>query len=117
MTLSEELLALGVAPGGVLLAHISFRAVRPVENGPTGLVSALREALGPDGTLVMPSWGADDDTPFDPRSTPAAPDLGVTAELLPTLVEDAFADPLMITTPRRPEAQDVLRIYETCMSW
>ncbi|MCB9586726.1 MAG: iron-containing alcohol dehydrogenase [Polyangiaceae bacterium] len=44
-------------------------------------------------------------------------DLGVSASLLPTLVEDAFADPLMITTPRRPEAQDVMRIYETCMAW
>lgn len=44
-------------------------------------------------------------------------DLGVGANLLPTLVDDAFADPLMITTPRRPEPQDVLRIYESCMAW
>ena len=28
----------------------------------------------------MPSWGDDDETPFDPDATPAAPDLGVVAE-------------------------------------
>lgn len=76
----EQLHALGVERGGVLLVHTSFRAVRPVEDGPAGLIAALREAIGPDGTLVMPSWTGDDDAPFDPRSTPASPDLGVTAD-------------------------------------
>ena len=65
--------------GGVLLVHTSFRAVRPVEGGPEGLIGALREALGPEGTLVMPSWTEDDDSPFDPRTTPASRDLGVVA--------------------------------------
>src|SRR5918999_270605 len=32
------------------------------------------------GAVVMPSWGDDDSTPFDPRSTPVAADLGVTAD-------------------------------------
>ena len=109
MTLSEELLALGVAPGGVLLAHISFRAVRPVENGPTGLVSALREALGPDGTLVMPSWGADDDTPFDPRSTPAAPDLGVTADVFWRLPGVRRSNHAFAFAAAGPAAEAILR--------
>jgi aminoglycoside N3'-acetyltransferase len=78
---ADQLRTLGVAPGGVLLVHISFRAVRPVEDGPHGLIEALRLALGLDGTLVMPSWTGDDDTPFDPETTPAAADLGVTADL------------------------------------
>ena len=64
----------------MLLVHTSFRAVRPVEGGPAGLIDALREALGPEGTLVMPSWTGDDDTPFDPLATPASEDLGVVAE-------------------------------------
>jgi aminoglycoside N3'-acetyltransferase len=76
-----QLQMLGVEPGGVLLVHAAFRAVRPVEGGPLGLIGALSDALGPDGTLVMPSWGDDDDTPFDPLTTPAAADLGITAEL------------------------------------
>jgi aminoglycoside N3'-acetyltransferase len=79
--LAGQLRALGVKPGGVLLVHTSFRSVRPVEGGPEGLIAALRTALGDAGTLVMPSWGDDDDSPFDPPTTPAASDLGVTAEI------------------------------------
>lgn len=77
---TEQLRALGVEEGGVLLVHTSFRAVQPVEGGPLGLIAALRDALGPGGTLVMPSWTGDDDAPFDPLTTPASPDLGVVAE-------------------------------------
>ena len=43
--------------------------MKPVEDGPEGLIAALRSALGPEGTLVMPSMTADDDHPFDPRAT------------------------------------------------
>src|SRR5262245_48830173 len=52
---ADQLRALGVEAGGVLLVHTSFRAVRPVVGGPLGLIGALRDALGHDGTLVMPS--------------------------------------------------------------
>jgi aminoglycoside N3'-acetyltransferase len=77
---AEQLRALGVEAGCVLCVHTSFRAVRPIEGGPRGLIEALRTALGPEGTLVMPSWTGDDDTPFDPRMTPASEDLGVVAD-------------------------------------
>jgi len=78
---ASQLRALGVEPGGVLLVHTSFRAIRPIEGGPQGLIEALRLALGPQGTLVMPSWTGDDETPFDPETTSAAEDLGATADL------------------------------------
>jgi aminoglycoside N3'-acetyltransferase len=78
--LVEQLRALGVREGDVLLVHTSFRAVRPVEGGPRGLIEALQDAVGPAGTVVMPSWGDDDETPFDPATTPCAADLGVVAE-------------------------------------
>ena len=77
---ADQLRALGVERGGVLLVHTSFRAVRPVQEGPAGLIQALRDALGPVGTLVMPSWTGDDEAPFDPRTTPASADLGVVAD-------------------------------------
>jgi len=79
-TLATQLRALGVEPSGVLLVHASFRSIRPVEGGPQGLLAALRRALGPAGTLVLPSWTGRDDEPCDPRHTPAAPDLGVLAD-------------------------------------
>jgi aminoglycoside 3-N-acetyltransferase len=78
--LMMQLRDLGVAPGDVLLVHTSYRAVRPVEGGPAGLVAALTEAIGPGGTLVMPAWPGDPDAVFDPKATPAAEDLGVVAD-------------------------------------
>ena len=119
--LVAQLRALGVEPGGVLLVHTSFRAVRPVEHGPAGLIAALRTALGAAGTLVMPAWGDDDDEPFDPATTPVAADLGVVAGSfwrLPGVVRSAHsfafaaqgpaaghvtADPLPLP-PHRPES-------------
>ena len=74
----SQLHALGVKPGGVLLVHTSFRAVGPMENGPLGLIQALRAAIGDDGTLVMPTM-TDGETPFDPKSTPTH-EMGITAE-------------------------------------
>lgn len=66
---TEQLLALGVKPGVVLLAHTAFSKVSPVEGGPRGLIEALLAALGSHGTLAMPSMSDDDDHPFDPRKT------------------------------------------------
>jgi aminoglycoside 3-N-acetyltransferase len=77
--LVAQLRALGLRKGGVLLVHTSFRAVRPVEGGPLGLIRALRDALGGRGTLVMPTMTSGESV-FDPRSTPTE-GMGTTAEL------------------------------------
>ena len=45
---TEQLLALGVKPGDVLLAHTAFSKVSLVEGGPRGLIEALLAALGVD---------------------------------------------------------------------
>lgn len=75
----RQLRELGVREGGVLVVHTSFKAVRPVEGGPLGLIHALREALGSEGTLVMPTMTAGEGV-FDPRATPTE-GMGITAEL------------------------------------
>jgi aminoglycoside N3'-acetyltransferase len=66
--LIDQLRALGVATGGVLIVHTAFSKVGPVEGGPQGFIEALRAALGPAGTLAMPSMGEDDEHPFDPKT-------------------------------------------------
>jgi aminoglycoside 3-N-acetyltransferase len=74
----DQLAALGIQAGGVLLVHTSLRAVGPVAGGPEGLIEALRRALGPEGTLVMPAM-SDGESVFDPRETPTH-GMGVVAE-------------------------------------
>jgi aminoglycoside 3-N-acetyltransferase len=76
--ITQQLLDLGVDPGGVLLVHCSFSGVKPVENGPAGLIAALQAALGPEGTLVMPSMTDEDERPFNPQSSPCL-EMGVVA--------------------------------------
>ncbi len=78
-TLSQQLHNLGIQPGGVLLVHCAFSKIKPVQGGPSGLITALRDVLGMEGTLVMPSMTHDDDHPFDPHTTPCT-GMGVVAE-------------------------------------
>jgi aminoglycoside 3-N-acetyltransferase len=75
---TQQLEALGVKAGDVLVVHTSFRAIRPIEGGPLGLIAALRGAVGPHGTIVMPTM-TDGESVFDPRSTPTT-DMGIVAE-------------------------------------
>jgi aminoglycoside 3-N-acetyltransferase len=66
--LVEDFTDLGVRPGGVLMLHASVKAVGWVVGGPDVILHALREALSPDGTLMMyVGW---EDTPYDVEAWP-----------------------------------------------
>jgi aminoglycoside 3-N-acetyltransferase len=126
-TLTQQLLDLGLQPGGVLLVHCAFSQVKPVEGGPLGLIKALMDGLGSSGTLVMPSMTDDDDHPFNPQQTPCA-GLGVVADtfwrqpgVLRSDSPHAFAaqgvEAARITAPHPPDIPHGLdspvgRVYE-----
>jgi aminoglycoside N3'-acetyltransferase len=97
--LGDDLRRLGVARGDVVMVHASMRAIGEVEGRAQGVVSALDQAVGPDGTVLM-NLGARDDLawindrpeeeraallagsePFDYQNTPSDPDNGVLAEV------------------------------------
>ncbi|MFE4797149.1 aminoglycoside N(3)-acetyltransferase [Streptomyces sp. NPDC056708] len=102
--LAGQLSELGVERNGILLVHASMRAVGSVSGGVRAVVTALRDALGGHGTLVVPAFTPENsDTsphyldrvrgltdrardavrasmpPFDP-ATSAAPSMGRLAE-------------------------------------
>ncbi|SNX64627.1 aminoglycoside 3-N-acetyltransferase [Streptomyces sp. TLI_55] len=54
--LSAHFRELGVEKGTTLLLHSSLRSVGPVRGGGRAVLSALRDALGPGGTLVVPTF-------------------------------------------------------------
>ena len=51
--LADGFRRLGVSAGDVVMLHASVRAVGPVAGGPDQIHLALKDALTPDGTLVM----------------------------------------------------------------
>jgi aminoglycoside 3-N-acetyltransferase len=53
--LVQGFLQLGVAPGQTLLVHASLRSFGWVDDGAATVTDALREALGPDGNIVVPA--------------------------------------------------------------
>ncbi len=53
--IAEAVRVAGVRPGGVLLVHASLRSLGKVPGGAATVIAGLRQALGPDGTLLMPA--------------------------------------------------------------
>jgi aminoglycoside N3'-acetyltransferase len=97
--LVRDLRRLGVARGDVVMVHASLRAIGPVDDRATGVVRALDEAVGPEGTVLI-VLGAENEwdwvneraeserpgllieaEPFDCSSTPAEEDVGALAEV------------------------------------
>lgn len=106
--LVKQLSAVGAEAGDILLVHTAFRNVRPVAGGPLGLIDALREVLGPEGTLVMPSWSGNDDELFDKASSPVTSDLGVTADMFWRLPGVRRSDHVHAFAAAGPAAQAIV---------
>jgi aminoglycoside 3-N-acetyltransferase len=106
--LGHGLRALGVRNAGLLLVHSSLCSLGFVVGGPVAVVQALLDVLGPDGTLVVPTFTSSNGDPsrwartrkqavpqewwqtirdhlpaFDPRVTPSE-GVGVIAETVRT---------------------------------
>ena len=101
-SLRADLAALGVEPGDAIFVHAALRQVEPVVGGANTIIDALRDAVGPTGTiLAYADWQGMDDVlrdpaiyhdpairpeipPFDPKSSRATRDNGSFPELLRT---------------------------------
>ena len=74
--LAQALVRLGVPRGGLMMVHSSLRSIGHVDGGAETVVDALLDALGPEGTLVVPTFTDDAakrgaDFVFDPLNTPS----------------------------------------------
>ena len=64
--LTRDLERLGVAPGDIVMVHAACRSIGAVLGGPDAVITALREAVGPQGTLMAYlDWEADWETLLD----------------------------------------------------
>jgi len=65
-TIFDQLRALGLTAGDSVMMHSSLSALGPVDGGPDAVVDGIHAAIGPSGTLMVPSfrdsvWGDPDD--------------------------------------------------------
>jgi aminoglycoside 3-N-acetyltransferase len=102
--LTDQLTALGLKAGDVVMVHASLRAIGEVAGGPDEVHLAIKDAVGPDGTMLMyascPAYvdevGRGNLTPeqeaevleklpvFDPYTARSARDNGALVELFRT---------------------------------
>ena len=94
--IDEEVGALGIRPGTALFVHSSIKAVGR-EVRAEALIGALRAAVGPDGTLLFPTFTDRQEAYFDPARTPSA--MGAVAEVFRQM-----PDTLRSRHPRHPVA-------------
>lgn len=84
--LMDEFRALGIAPGDTIFVHSAYstlsRVEGGVEGGPQTVIDAILELVGPQGTLIMPTFNYDflRGTPWDIRTTPSQ--MGVLTEVV-----------------------------------
>ncbi len=82
-SLVADLRSLGLVSGDAVLVHAALRKVGPVTDGVNTILLALRDAVGPDGTiLAYTDW--DSVGPFDPLTSPAISENGWFPEMLRT---------------------------------
>lgn len=72
-SLVSDLRALGLEPGATVMVHSSLSGLGYVAGGPQAVVLALLEAVGDEGTVVMPTHSADLSDPATWRN-PAVPE-------------------------------------------
>lgn len=116
-TLYQDLARIGIAPGDTVMVHAAVSAVGPILGGPDMLISALRDAVGPEGTLMAyadwdagyeallgpdgtlpPAW-REHVSPFDPSTSRATRDNGILPEFLrttPGALRSASPGPSMV---------------------
>jgi aminoglycoside 3-N-acetyltransferase len=70
--LAADFSALGIRAGMDLMVHSSMKSIGPVRGGPATVVAALVSVLGPDGTLLAPSFNHFHARVFNPLTTPTS---------------------------------------------
>jgi aminoglycoside 3-N-acetyltransferase len=67
----EHLRALGIQRGDPLVVHSRLLAFGIIEGGAATIYNAFREVLGPDGTIVVPTYTLARGTIYDRKTSPS----------------------------------------------
>lgn len=105
-SLFAELRSLGIQAGEIVIVHASLSALGWVNGGPVAVVEALLRAVGPGGTVVMPTQSAG---LTDPETWEAPP--------VPHAWLDTIRDTMPAYDPRVTPTREMGRIAELFRTW
>jgi aminoglycoside 3-N-acetyltransferase len=108
--LTSGLTNLGVQPGDILLVHARMSALGYVPGAARTVVEALVEAVGSNGTIMMPTYSGDLSDPAEWRHPPAPPE-----ELASIRASIPAYDPRLTPTLRMGTVAEYFRTYPDCI--
>jgi aminoglycoside 3-N-acetyltransferase len=106
-SMADDLRRLGVGAGDVVLMHSSYKSLGDLAGGPQAVVQGLLDALGPHGTLVVPTHTPDNTDPAGWQHPP------VPAEWWPIIRAGAPG----FDTGRTPASRWMGRLSELVRTW
>jgi aminoglycoside 3-N-acetyltransferase len=104
--LSASLTGLGVSPGMILLVHSSLSALGWICGGAVAVIQALQSAVGPQGTLIMPSFTTGLTDPKNWQNPP-----------VPREWKDTIREAMPPFDPLRTPTREMGCIAETFRTW
>jgi aminoglycoside 3-N-acetyltransferase len=119
--LVRDLRNLGLSTADTVLVHSSLSSLGHVEGGPEAVIDALLEVLGPQGTLLMPSFQQGGEhvllrqgCTFDLRTSPS--ELGIITETFrrrPGVIRSL--SPTHCTAGIGPRGEKLLADHQSCL--
>jgi aminoglycoside 3-N-acetyltransferase len=68
--IAAAIVALGVAPGEMMIVHSSYKSLGGVEGGPAAVAEALVDSVSPGGTVFVPTFNYGNGV-YDPATAPS----------------------------------------------
>ena len=107
--LAHDICKLGLRRGDTVLVHASLSSIGWVDGGADTVVRAVREIIGPEGTLVVPTMTADNSDPSR---------WGITrGEIVPDERWPALRDSVSAFDPASTPSYGMGAIAETVRTW